>query len=167
MLSFSRRAWWHRSHRDNLKQMQIFLPFFSLKNQLLVHIPKVQTAPESGDLGHRINQELRCASPPATEGLHDEWFTAVLTIAYSLSSEKWNLALAKKKSNCISTSSFNIFKLFFHSCWKLDVLRIGLKTRLKKEHANTFAHHEQLLRYFHGAFFVVYSHIGNILKRSF
>lgn len=60
--------------------------------------------------------------------------------------------LGKKKSNCTSTSSFNIFKLFFHSCWKLDVLRIGLKTRLKKEHANTFAHHEQLLRYFHAFF---------------
>lgn len=75
--------------------------------------------------------------------------------------------LGKKKSNCTSTSSFNIFKLFFHSCWKLDVLRIGLKTRLKKEHANTFAHHEQLLRYFHAFFVVVYSHIGNILKKVF
>lgn len=136
----------------------LFLLVFSLKNLVLVHIPKVQTAPELGDSGHKISHELRCSSPQATEGLHDEWFTAVLTIAYSLSSEKWNLALAKKKSNCISTSSFNIFKLFFHSCWKLDVLRIGLKTRLKKEHANTFAHHEQLLRYFHGFISCLFPH---------
>lgn len=148
--------------------MQVFLLLFSLKNLLLVHIPKVQAALEHGDLGHKISHELRCAgpaSPQTTEGLNDEWFTVVLTIAYSLSSEELNLALAKKKSNCISTSSFNIFKFFFNFCWTLDVLRIGLKTELKK--SMQICLHIMSKCWSTLMAFFVYSHVENILKKAF
>jgi len=50
------------------------LLLFSLKNLLLVHIPKAQAAPEHGDSGHKISYKLRCAvpaSPQTTEGLNN------------------------------------------------------------------------------------------------
>lgn len=148
--------------------MQGFLLLFSLKNLLLVHISKVQAALEHGDLGHKISHELRCAgpaSPQTAEGLNDEWLTVVLTIAYSLSSKELNLALAKKKSNCISTSSFSMFKFFFNFCWT-RCFKNSLKNRVKKRAYKyvciSWASAEVL-----SWLFFVYSHVENILKKAF
>lgn len=129
----------------------------------------MQAALERRDLAHKISHELGCAgpeSPQTTEGLNDEWFTAVLTIAYSLSSEEWNLVSEKKKGNCISTSSFNIFKFFLSFLLEIRCLKNRLKNKFKKRACKyiciSWATAKVLIWLF---CLFVYSHIGNILKK--
>lgn len=113
----------------------LFLVFY-LKNLFLVYIPKMQAAPEHRDLAHKISHELRCAgpeSPHTTEGLNDEWFTSVLTIAYSLSAEEWNLASGKKQKRQLHFYLlFQYFKIFLSFLLEIRCFKNRLKNKFKK-----------------------------------
>lgn len=83
----------------------------------------------------------------------------------TLSSENWNLALAKKRSNCISTSSVNIFQVFLLLLLEFRCFKNRLENVVKKQHANTSAHHEEAQKYSQ-SFSYCYFKVENTQKKK-